>query len=64
MTDCWDNITVGMKVEVQNFDCDLQSMVYWIATVIKLAGECPISHFRIGISELVIFLQIFFKSAF
>ncbi|XP_060603934.1 MBT domain-containing protein 1-like isoform X1 [Ruditapes philippinarum] len=38
MTDCWDNITVGMKVEVQNFDCDLQSMVYWIATVIKLAG--------------------------
>lgn len=38
MADCWDNITVGMKVEVQNLDCDLPSMVYWIATVIKLAG--------------------------
>lgn len=38
MADCWDNITVGMKVEVQNMDCDLPNIVYWIATVMKLAG--------------------------
>lgn len=46
MADCWDNITVGMKVEVQNLDCDLPSMVYWIATVIKLAGMYLTSFFN------------------
>ncbi|KAL3878957.1 hypothetical protein ACJMK2_031281 [Sinanodonta woodiana] len=39
MHDNWENITVGMKVELPNYDFDLPSnMVYWIATVIKIAG--------------------------
>ncbi|KAK3100006.1 hypothetical protein FSP39_013414 [Pinctada imbricata] len=37
MFDSWHNITTGMKVEVQNYECDV-SVAYWIATVIKLAG--------------------------
>lgn len=39
MADSWENITQGMKVEVQNLDCDLTNTVYWIATVMKLAGK-------------------------
>ena len=39
MSDCWENISVGMKVEVVNSDCDLASTVYWIATVIRLTGK-------------------------
>lgn len=38
MFDSWHNITTGMKVEVQNYECDV-STAYWIATVIKLAGN-------------------------
>ncbi|XP_064607601.1 MBT domain-containing protein 1-like isoform X2 [Liolophura sinensis] len=38
MSDCWENINEGMKVEVINHDCDLANTVYWIATVIKVAG--------------------------
>jgi len=38
MADIWDNITQGLKVEVQNLDCDLPDTVYWFATVMKLAG--------------------------
>ncbi|XP_052228167.1 MBT domain-containing protein 1-like isoform X1 [Dreissena polymorpha] len=38
VSDCWENISIGMKVEVQNLDCDLTNTVYWIATVMKLAG--------------------------
>ncbi|KAF7645297.1 hypothetical protein LDENG_00206970 [Lucifuga dentata] len=34
----WDNISVGMKVEVLNTNAVLPSKVYWIATVIQLAG--------------------------
>eukprot|EP00106_Octopus_bimaculoides_P006140 XP_014773582.1 PREDICTED: MBT domain-containing protein 1-like isoform X1 [Octopus bimaculoides] len=37
MSDGWDNITVGMKVEVPNYDTDLAN-VFWIATVTKIAG--------------------------
>ncbi|XP_075735979.1 scm-related gene containing four mbt domains isoform X3 [Rhipicephalus microplus] len=40
--DCWDNVTVGMKVEVENRDCEsfkhVFSSFYWIATVVKIAG--------------------------
>ena len=39
MSDIWENIGVGMKIETHNFDCDLPNSVYWIATVIKIAGE-------------------------
>ncbi|XP_047119207.1 polycomb protein Sfmbt isoform X1 [Schistocerca piceifrons] len=40
--ECWDNITVGMKVEVENTDCDNFSESFpdsfWVATVLKIAG--------------------------
>uniref|UniRef100_G3MF18 FCS-type domain-containing protein n=1 Tax=Amblyomma maculatum TaxID=34609 RepID=G3MF18_AMBMU len=40
--DCWDNVTVGMKVEVENRDCEsfkhIFTSFYWIATVVKIAG--------------------------
>ena len=39
MSDIWENIGVGMKIETYNFDCDLPNSVYWIATVMKIAGE-------------------------
>nr|KAG5711574.1 hypothetical protein BaRGS_016756 [Batillaria attramentaria] len=38
MNDSWDQITVGMKVEVINYDCDLSCSSYWIASVVKVAG--------------------------
>ncbi|XP_064636083.1 MBT domain-containing protein 1-like isoform X2 [Lineus longissimus] len=38
MTDAWENITVGMKVEVLNSDCDIPNNAYWIAAVLKIAG--------------------------
>lgn len=34
----WDDITVGVKVEVLNTNAVLPSKVYWIATVIQIAG--------------------------
>lgn len=37
MSEGWDNITVGMKVEVPNYDTDLTN-VFWIATVTRIAG--------------------------
>ncbi|XP_062918769.1 lethal(3)malignant brain tumor-like protein 2 isoform X1 [Mobula hypostoma] len=36
--DQWEDITEGMKVEILNHNCNLPIKVYWIATVIKLAG--------------------------
>ncbi|KAL1139424.1 hypothetical protein AAG570_006408 [Ranatra chinensis] len=42
MSNCWDNITVGMKVEVENTDCDNYSEgvpdSFWVATVLRIAG--------------------------
>ncbi len=34
----WDDIYVGLKVEVLNTHTALPSKVYWIATVVQLAG--------------------------
>ncbi|XP_078134806.1 lethal(3)malignant brain tumor-like protein 2 isoform X2 [Sander vitreus] len=34
----WDDITMGMKVEVLNTNAVLPSKVYWLATVIQIAG--------------------------
>uniref|UniRef100_A0A3B3ZHG5 Uncharacterized protein n=1 Tax=Periophthalmus magnuspinnatus TaxID=409849 RepID=A0A3B3ZHG5_9GOBI len=34
----WDDVTVGTKVEVLNTNAVLPSKVYWIATVIQIAG--------------------------
>ncbi|XP_051899093.1 lethal(3)malignant brain tumor-like protein 2 isoform X2 [Pristis pectinata] len=36
--DQWEDVTEGMKVEVLNHNCNLPNKVFWIATVIKLAG--------------------------
>ncbi|CAM1302880.1 MBTD1 (predicted) [Pycnogonum litorale] len=42
MSHCWDNITVGMKLEVVNNDCDNFSKIfptsYWIAMVLRITG--------------------------
>lgn len=42
MFDIWDNITVGMKVEVENTDCDNAfdafSDSFWVATVLRIVG--------------------------
>ncbi|XP_062989658.1 lethal(3)malignant brain tumor-like protein 2 isoform X2 [Elgaria multicarinata webbii] len=34
----WDDVIKGMKVEVLNSDAVLPSRVYWIASVVKIAG--------------------------
>ncbi|XP_037611426.1 lethal(3)malignant brain tumor-like protein 2 isoform X2 [Sebastes umbrosus] len=34
----WDDVTLGMRVEVLNTNAVLPSKVYWIATVIQIAG--------------------------
>ncbi|KAG8255063.1 MBT domain-containing protein 1 [Homalodisca vitripennis] len=43
MADCWDNITTGMKVEVENFDCENFSEdfpnSFWVATVLRISGN-------------------------
>ena len=36
MSDNWQNINTGMKVELENHLCDIQA--YWIATVVKVSG--------------------------
>lgn len=38
MCDQWDDVTVGTKVEVLNTNAVLPSKVYWIATIIQIAG--------------------------
>ena len=42
MNDCWQNIIVGMKVEVENRDTDHHSGVfsnsYWVASVLRISG--------------------------
>ncbi|XP_043277511.1 polycomb protein Sfmbt-like isoform X2 [Venturia canescens] len=42
ISEIWDNITVGMKVEVENTDCDEVCEAFpdsfWVATVLKISG--------------------------
>ncbi|QQP49666.1 Scmrelated gene containing four mbt domains CG16975PBlike, partial [Caligus rogercresseyi] len=42
MSDCWDNIIIGMKVEVENMDSDtlpgVFSHAFWVATVLRISG--------------------------
>lgn len=42
ISDIWSNILVGMKVEVENTDCDNMSEAFpdsfWVATVLKIIG--------------------------
>ncbi|XP_069764500.1 lethal(3)malignant brain tumor-like protein 2 isoform X2 [Narcine bancroftii] len=36
--DQWEDVSEGMKVEVLNHNCNLPNKVFWIASVVKLAG--------------------------
>ncbi|UYV75862.1 MBTD1 [Cordylochernes scorpioides] len=42
LSDCWDSITVGIKLEIENTDCEnltkLFPSFYWIASVIRIEG--------------------------
>ena len=42
MSDCWENIIVGMKVEVENRDSASSNSAladaYWVATVLRISG--------------------------
>ncbi|XP_020287040.1 polycomb protein Sfmbt-like isoform X3 [Pseudomyrmex gracilis] len=42
ISEIWDNITVGMKVEVENTDCDEVCVAFpdsfWVATVLRICG--------------------------
>lgn len=44
MADCWDDIVIGIKVEVVNTDCDNFSEefpdYYWVASIVDIAGLC------------------------
>lgn len=46
MSDCWDNVIVGMKVEVENTDCDNFSEdfpdSFWVASVLEISGNAHI----------------------
>lgn len=36
---CWGDIEEGVRIEVLNSDTSLSTKVYWIAEIVKLAGE-------------------------
>lgn len=36
---CWGYVEEGVRIEVLNSDTNLSTKVYWIAEIIKLAGE-------------------------
>lgn len=44
MSDNWQNINTGMKVEIENHLCDIQA--YWIATVVKVSGYKALMRFE------------------
>ena len=50
MADCWDNIIVGMKVEVENQDSDtvpnVFSHAFWVATVLRISGYHALLRFE------------------
>lgn len=46
MSQGWDQMTEGMKLEVVNHDCDLSYNVYWIASVVKLAGYAALMRYE------------------
>ena len=39
MGTCWGDISEGVRVEVINSDTALSTKVYWIAGIVKIAGE-------------------------
>ncbi|XP_040571740.1 MBT domain-containing protein 1 isoform X2 [Lepeophtheirus salmonis] len=50
MSDCWDNIIIGMKVEVENKDSDslpgVFSHAFWVATVLRISGYHALLRFE------------------
>jgi len=36
---CWGDIAEGVRVEVLNSDTNLSIKVYWVAGIVKLAGN-------------------------
>lgn len=50
MADCWDDIVIGIKVEVVNTDCDNFSEefpdYYWVASIVNIAGLYIILYYR------------------
>lgn len=54
MYDSWHNITTGMKLEVINFECDLSSDAFWIATVIKIGGTVKHNYSNHAYDELML----------
>jgi len=36
---CWGDIADGVRVEVLNSDTNLSTKVYWVAGIVKLAGN-------------------------
>ena len=48
----WDDIAVGMKLEVANTNAVLPSKVYWIVSVIQLAGGLDVCLLRQECSEI------------
>ena len=56
MSDIWENIMVGMKVEVENTDCDNVSDAFpdsfWVATVLKIVGYKALLRTR-GLAQMI-----------
>ena len=49
MSDCWENIIVGMKVEVENRDSEVTgvfSNAYWVATVLRISGYAALLRYE------------------
>lgn len=46
MHDSWEQISVGMKVEVINYDCDPACPGFWIASVVKVTGYLGLMRFE------------------
>jgi len=62
MSDCWDDIAVGIKVEVVNTDCDNFSEeypdYYWVASIVKIAG---LLFLKLHSTLLLLLINIFFR---
>lgn len=39
MSEIWDSVDIGVKVEVKHIDSSLDAPVYWIATIVNIAGR-------------------------
>ena len=44
LAESWDVINTGLKLEVVNTEAHLPTTVYWIASIVKLAGSIKKHH--------------------